>query len=165
MGANVQDSMVYDWLTRFHKIDPMEFSPIAGRLTTELKPRNCVIRYFFEERYFSKNLYQSLDGEGATWIDRMDNEVVQLFGNQPYLYVANNGRKSAIVAKSPNVKKIPVICHGLNQYRNYTNIYFSAALNRTPKHLKILRGWVFPMSQFVMLVHMRQSINPSCEQP
>ena len=30
-------------------------------------------------------------------------------------------------------------CHGLNRYDGFHNIYFSAALNREPRHLKMLK--------------------------
>ena len=46
-----------------------------------------------------------------------------------------------------NVKKISVHSHGLNEYRDYKSMYFSAALNRTPKHLKVLKHLGFDMEQ------------------
>ena len=138
MGANVQDSMLYDWLTRFHAMEPHEFQEIAQGLQTDLSTRNCQIHYFFEDRAFSKSLYHSSDNDGKTWIDRMDHEALRCFGDDSFLYVANNDRKENAIDDRTNVKRISPICHGVNAYRRYTNIYFSAALNRNPKHLKVL---------------------------
>ena len=37
-------------------------------------------------------------------------------------------------------------CHGLNRYDGFHNIYFSAALNREPRHLRMLKALGFDLA-------------------
>ena len=46
----------------------------------------------------------------------------------------------------PGARRINVQSHGLNCYDGYHNIYFSAALNREPGHLGILRDLGFDLA-------------------
>ena len=75
----------------------------------------------------------------------MDREAAALFDGKPFLYVTNNDRKSQVLEQAPGAKKMEVLSHGLNCYDGYHNIYFSAALNREPRHLGMLRNsWLRP---------------------
>ena len=78
--------------------------------------------------------------DGGTVLDNMDALAVEAFGEEPFLYVSNNDRNSEILIDASNGKKISVISHGLNNLQGHHNIYFSAALNRHPKHLAMLRS-------------------------
>jgi hypothetical protein len=73
----------------------------------------------------------------------MDKAAVSCFGNEEFLYVTNNDRKSPILEAAPNGRRISVCSHGLNCYDRYHNIYFSAALNRQPQHFKLLENLGF----------------------
>ena len=64
-----------------------------------------------------------------------------------FLFVANNDRKSTVLDGLPNAARIPVLSHGSKEYRNYTSIYYSAATNRNPKHLRMLQNLGFSMDQ------------------
>jgi hypothetical protein len=76
----------------------------------------------------------------------MDRKAVALFDGKPFLYVTNNDRKSQVLEQAPGAKKMEVLSHGLNCYDGYHNIYFSAALNREPRHLALLRDLGFDLS-------------------
>jgi hypothetical protein len=146
LGANVEDSLLFHWLKRFHGLRMGPHDEITSRLRTDIKPMSCEISYFFENRNFSKYLYNSTVTGSVTFIDLMDENVANKFGNEPFLYVSNKDRKSKL-DEMLNVKKISVHSHGLNDYRDYKAMYFSAALNRTPKHLKVLKHLGFDMEQ------------------
>ena len=73
----------------------------------------------------------------------MDQIVLDLFGDDGFLFVANNDRKSTVLDGLPNAARIPVLSHGSKEYRNYTSIYYSAATNRNPKHLRMLQNLGF----------------------
>ena len=68
----------------------------------------------------------------------MDKAAVSCFGNEEFLYVTNNDRRSPILERASKGRRISVCSHGLNCYDRYHNIYFSAALNRQPQHFKML---------------------------
>ena len=51
-----------------------------------------------------------------------------------------------------------VLSHGLNCYDGYDNIYFSAALNREPRHLGMLRNLGFDLSYSMKPRPMRSFI-------
>ena len=68
----------------------------------------------------------------------MDHLAADALKDTNFLYVCNNDRKSPIVAGLDNCTKIPVICHGSNQFIDFDHIYLSPSLNRSPKHFKML---------------------------
>ena len=146
LGANIQDSLLFHWLKKFHLFRMGPHDEITSGLRTDIKPMSCEIGYFFENRNFSKYLYNAVATGSETFIDLMDKAVIEKFDNEPFLYVSNNDRESQL-DEMLNVKKISVYSHGLNEYRDYKSMYFSAALNRTPKHLKVLKHLGFDMEQ------------------
>jgi hypothetical protein len=109
-------------------------------------PRVIEIYYFLDARFFSKFKANQKGTDGSAIIDAMDREAAALLQGKPFLYVTNNDRKSQILEEIPGAKKIEVLSHGLNCYDGYHNIYFSAALNREPRHLGILRDLGFDLS-------------------
>src|SRR5271166_3143240 len=55
LGANFQDSLLFDWFTRNNKVTFTEFSPISNKLQcAETSKRNIKIGYLLEEQFFSK---------------------------------------------------------------------------------------------------------------
>ena len=108
-------------------------------------PRVIEIYYFLDARFFSKFKANQKGADGSAIIDAMDRKAAALFDGKPFLYVANNGRKSQVLEQAPGAKKMEVLSHGLNCYDGYHNIYFSAALNREPRHLGILRDLGFDL--------------------
>jgi hypothetical protein len=109
-------------------------------------PRLIEIYYFLDARFFSKFKANQKGADGSAIIDAMDRKAVALFAGEPFLYVTNNDRKSPTLEQAPGAKKLEVLSHGLNCYDGYHNIYFSAALNREPRHLALLRNLGFDLS-------------------
>ncbi len=105
------------------------------------------ISYLIPEMNASKYAYNKSDEAGALLLDRMDKFAVEAFGDERFLYVANNDRKSPIIDDLSNVKRISVVSHGLNKFDDYTNIYFSPALNRESKHFEMLQSLGFDSDQ------------------
>ena len=145
LGANVEDSLVYDWLTRFHDCKFVEHEQIKSGLRkfpNDIGSR-LKISYFIPQRHSSKTLYKHASSNGKNLVDEMDRLALETFGSNPFLYVSNKDRKSSALDGHDTATPIPVISNGLNKYGSYSNIYFSAALNRQPKHFKILRSLGF----------------------
>jgi hypothetical protein len=107
--------------------------------------REIRVFYFLDARFFSKFKANDKGSDGSAIIDAMDREAVALFDGKPFLYVTNNGRKSQVLEQAAGAQKMEVLSHGLNCYDGYHNIYFSAALNREPRHLGILRNLGFDL--------------------
>ena len=129
LGANVGDSLVYHWLTRFHGYQFMEHGEIAGQLRRFPKHTGSRLKisYFIPKLHASKTLYKKMATTGDNLLDEMDRLALENFDSEPFLYVANDKRKS-MLDDHPTATKIPVVSHGLNRYENFSNIYFSAAL-------------------------------------
>ena len=79
---------------------------------------------------------------GGNLLDEMDRMAMENFVSEPFLYVHNIKRKS-MLDDHPTATKLPVVSHGLNRYENFSNIYFSAALNREPRHFTMLESLGF----------------------
>jgi hypothetical protein len=92
LGANVADSLVYHWLTRFHGYHFVEHGAIASQLRAF--PKNTgsrlKISYFIPRRHASKTLYKKMATTGDNLLDEMDRLALENFGSEPFLYVAND---------------------------------------------------------------------------
>ena len=144
LGANVADSLVYHWLTRFHGYRFVEHRAIASQLRAFAKNTGARLKisYFIPRRHASKTLYKTMATTGDNLLDEMDRLALGNFGSEPFLYVHNLKRKS-VIDECATATKLPVVSHGLNRYENFSNIYFSAALNREPRHFTMLESLGF----------------------
>ena len=107
--------------------------------------REIRVFYFLDGRFFSKYKANQKGSDGRVIVDAMDREAAALFDGQSFLYVTNNDRKSPTLEEASGAKKMEVLSHGLNCYEGYDNIYFSAALNREPRHLALLKDLGFDL--------------------
>ena len=139
LGANVADSLVYHWLTRFHGYRFVEHGAIASQLRPFPKGTGSRLKisYFIPRLHASKTLYKKMATTGDNLLDEMDRIAMENFDSEPFLYVHNIKRKS-VLDECATATKIPVVSHGLNRYEKFSNIYFSAALNREPRHFTML---------------------------
>ena len=141
LGANVEDSLLYHWFQQ----QGVRFEPETA-ISGKLRPspgkwgERLHISYFVQGRNFSKYLAKQETTKGGFLVDQMDAMAVEELAGEPFLYVSNNDRESEILANAPNGKKISVVSNGLNTLQGYHNIYFSAALNRQPKHFAMLKA-------------------------
>lgn len=141
LGANLKESLLYSWFSG-QGVQFIEERGISSRLRqfpADLGER-LRISYFIPGRNISKALSRKEANGGGNLIDRMDELAVKEFGAGKFIYMANNDRDSQIVANAPNVTQAPVVSNGLNFLRHHHNIYFSASLNREPKHFAMLRS-------------------------
>ena len=138
LGANIEDSLLYRWLGTRHDFRFETFQPIAEKLRPAPNiGKRLIISYSISGRNATKTLYRKTDANGVSLVDRMDLISAAAFGDEPFLSVPNNNRKSHIDGLR-NARKIPVVSHGLNGYADYHNICISAALNREPRHFAML---------------------------
>jgi len=139
LGANVADSMLYHWFAGLGVRFIEEKGIVSGlrQVPADLGER-LRISYFVPGKHFSKSLSRTEANGGGILSDKMDELALKEFGEEPFIYIANNGRKSEIVDNAPNMIRAPVVSNGLNTLQHINNIYFSAALNREPKHFRML---------------------------
>lgn len=142
LGANIEDSLLYHWLFKYHDTEFKRNSQIYQNLRfTEHPPETgerLRINYLLKGRGFSKYLAgKELGEDGRTWMDGLDKAALDYIGDREFLYAINNDYTGKLRGHSNGIQ-IPVISHGLNEYMNHNLIYFPVALNRAPRHLSML---------------------------
>ncbi len=138
LGANFENSLLYHWFQKQYGTRFQEFNEISQHLRpVETASRAIEICYFIEGSYFSKSMGKKCFGQQGTLVEIMDKAAVEFFGDEKFLYIANNDRESASLSAAKG-RRISAYSHGLNFFDGYHNIYFSAALNRSPQHFKLL---------------------------
>ena len=140
IGANIEDSLLYHWFRDWHGVEFVENDEISRRLRKmpETIGDRLRVSYFIPgNRFASKYLFNQEAVEGVSNFEKMNRLAVAEFKGEPFLYVPNNGAKSAI-EDEPNCTRLPVVCHGLNRFSGYHNVYCPIALNREPLHLHLL---------------------------
>jgi hypothetical protein len=76
-----------------------------------------------------------------TYGEKLAQMAIKVLGKD-YLYITNNDFDDQRLADSGGTKA-KVISHGSNDYDNFHKFYFSAALNKTPSHTRILNALGF----------------------
>lgn len=174
LGANIEDSLLFKSLPRFFNCQFVPHEEINSSLSaTPPVGGNLKIRFLLEGRLSSKTTFnQQIEGDKSI-IDQMDEVAIREFGNDKYLYVPNTDRTS-VIDGLPNARRISSCCRGVNSYQDYSKIYFSAALNRSPAHCGMLRNLGFTHDELVRSTAgeaayqamMRTSLrNPSSHEP
>ena len=140
LGANIKGSMLEHWFEFRHSCKLKEHEGITNRLRPKFDiSERLHIKYLLEGVQGSKYLFNKTLPEGGTVHDAMDKVVLKEFDSNPILYVKNNDRVSVFDGLE-NATKLPVVSNGLNAYQDFTNIYISAALNRSPEHIGMLNN-------------------------
>jgi len=141
LAANINDSLLYHWFTKYHQIqfEPHQAITKNLRFETHTGLSDLVdIRYFIDRQDYSKYLRDRVvDGQEVTIGEQMDKLAVSHFDGKDFLVVTNKKYNSPLLQHS-NIETLPVKAHGLNSYQNYSNIYLNMALNSTPQHGKLL---------------------------
>ncbi|MFK5880500.1 MAG: DEAD/DEAH box helicase family protein [Flavobacteriaceae bacterium] len=144
LGANIANSMLVDWFERHHKIKKRElqFSLLPK---TDLSNR-VRISYYFEKTQWSKYFRDKTSpSDELCYGEKMYNCFADKLRNEEFLLVDNNDNTSEL-DELESVKRISVFSKGMNKYQKYTKIVCIPALNRTPKHLKMLEELGFDMN-------------------
>jgi hypothetical protein len=138
LGANFDESMLYKYWTEFCDIEFSEHQ-LQGQLRlNKHKNGNLLnITYLQEYSYSKKQGGKKLDN-GLTIREDAIQKALNHFKNDKVLCVVNKDDKKLIPEAWTDC---PVVSHGLNSYQDYTQMYFGAALNRTPKHIKMLEEY------------------------
>ena len=139
LGANIGKSMVHDWLSRYHRYQFVEEADIAQNLRPlpDNLGQRLEIRHFGFDKLFSKWQRDKPSEDGGSVLSKMEEQVIAEFGQEPFLFTLNNDRDDKRLLEAGGTR-IPAIAHGLNEFQAYRNVFFGAALNREPKHNRML---------------------------
>jgi hypothetical protein len=142
LGANIERSMLYYWLTRWG-VTFVEHEDIVKRLRYRAYPAEIAdrvqISYCLDKRAFSKTWRDALAEDGRRNIESIEELVLQELGDERFLLVCNNDYDGRLLS-SPNCQRLPTVAHGLNAFQDHTTIVFLAALHRTPQHNRLLKA-------------------------
>jgi hypothetical protein len=148
LGANVEGTMLYDWLKRFHG---QHFIP-EPEIEAQLRPwpdhlgQRLEIKHFGFSKPFSKWQANKLTSNNAsTTFNEMEKMTIADFDGRPFLFALNKDRDPHALINAGGTQ-IPAIAHGLNEYQHLTNVFFGAALNREPQHYRMLMELGFSAS-------------------
>lgn len=135
MGANFEQSLLFKYWHEYKNVEFHVCSHISKNLRyNQYKNGHRLTLVYLQEEPWSKySRDKSIDG--ITREEHYANLVNKMMAGKDFLFMANNDSK---YKESINGRQIPVISHGLNDFAACDNIYFSPALNRQPKHLKML---------------------------
>jgi len=139
MGANIEHSLLFSWLKLRHNVRFTKGGYFQERLrfTQHELGSRVALKYFLEDNPYSKYFKNKTIADGRKAIELMDDAALEFFGDRRFLYIENNGDNSPL-QQAKQAEKVPVMCHGLNMYDEFTGIYLSAALNRAPKHCQMM---------------------------
>src|SRR5262249_20318828 len=100
------------------------------------------IQHFGFRKLFSKWQGKKSIEDGARVLSKMRDHSVAVFDGQPFLFTLNNDVDDKGL-EAVGGTRIPAVAHGLNDYQSYMNVFFGAALNREPKHNRMLQDLGF----------------------
>jgi len=151
MGANAEDSLLFDWFKKFHGVKFTDYLPITNKLkhlAHDSQTGNRVkIQYFFDDRNFSKYTRNKTMSDNSTVGQEMDVLAAKIFENDDFLYVVNNDYTPDF---SGNGTQLPVKSHGMNNHQHYNNIYFNLALNYAPVQASLMSNLGFTSDELLI---------------
>jgi hypothetical protein len=135
-GAHFTQSMLYGYFTTKHNVNFEVFEPIQKHLRYQQHTNKTINIMYQQTHNASKRSRDYVTSSGITSGEYMEADINKYMSDKgDFLFVVNND----YVSKTKiNGKQIPVISHGINSYSSYTNIAFTASLNRKPIHTKML---------------------------
>lgn len=144
LGANIEQSMMYLWLSKNYGMSFEKDSEIYPMLRRGPALGSRVrILYCIHGKKWSKTLGKKTDDNGLSVYSAIEQAVIDTFGNAPFLLVVNNGYQGQLSSLT-NAERIPVDTKGINCYKKHDKIAILPALNRAPKHMAMLRELGIP---------------------
>lgn len=140
LGANFENSMLAKYWKEYHHITFEPAEEVYSRLRYEQHDigERLSIRYIQDDSWskYQRDLEPHADCDFKSYGNAIDDYVENvIFKESRYVYVANTDYENTNLK---NAERMPVISHGLNSYQDHTNVYYSPAINRQPKHMQML---------------------------
>jgi hypothetical protein len=121
----------------------VDFQPdeliVADATTHDRRLGDRIRIHSIGERAWSKTTRAKISSDPTTAIAAFAPAIKELFGDEPFLWAANNDVGAAFPRREfPQAIRIPNVSHGLNDYREVTKIAFLSALNNKPAHFSFM---------------------------
>ena len=138
MGANLESSLLHEGWRDYFDVKFEINEEITRKLRYKKHSNGHLVNItYLQERAISKHQLQK---DGNELRDMHFISASNYFTSDKVLCIVNN---SDVDEAPTEWEKCPVVSHGLNTYQEYTNVYFGAALNRTPMHTSMLMSFGF----------------------
>ena len=139
MGANFENSLLYQYWSVFCDVKFIPFEPITKHLcyTTYNNGSRLTIRYLQEKNWSKHSARQQVGGKEK--LDYFAELVDNFMGDHKFIYMTNKDDLRTF----NHGTSAPVISHGINHFDQIDHIYFSPALNNHPKHSQMLNDLGF----------------------
>lgn len=149
LGANLENTIMYEYYSRYYDIDFVEHEEIKKGLKFSAhycsentrSARKIDYYYYFEKESFSKNLRdKEVPGKNCKVIELIEQAILKepVFSESKTLLIENNNYGGLLDEKKEIFNRGEVINYGLNAYQHLNSFVFLAALNREPKHSQML---------------------------
>lgn len=139
-GALFKDSLLYKlWSNKNVRMVPVP-APLNASLRYAQHQNGSLVTFFYaSDESWSKSLrdkWIEQEGHRTKFIDDVVAATIDLFGDEPFLWMGNNDLKDPF--PQSGAKRLPNSPHGLNNYQVYHNVVILSALNLVPAHYKFL---------------------------
>jgi hypothetical protein len=143
MGAMLKESVMFHWWQNWgveFEQHPVIYQQARKRLPAHLNGDHLTIRYLFDVPW-SKSFRDQpvmINGGAVDKFDYVKDKMREVFGDEPFLWVANKDVPDARMEEFPSAIRLSNSPHGLNQYQDVHNVVFLSALNPTPAHFSFM---------------------------
>lgn len=142
LAADFRKSLIYNRLAQCG-VTPRLNEEFASNLRYTTYPeavgQRTRILYCLEDRSYSLNIQDRPTADGGTVKEEVDKVIINVVGGSSFLLVKNKDDNGSL-ATHKNAVVIESIPSGLNCYAEHITLVFSAALNRPPKHISMLKA-------------------------
>ena len=135
MGANFKHSMLFNVWERVYACEFTKSNVANVREIVEEETGRRATIHFLMDEHFSKSKRNLITPEVSSTIF---NELVD---GKDHIWLANNDVKDSQYTIK-NGKRLPIVSHGINSWKDHTTVVHIAALNDKPFHLAFLMEYV-----------------------
>ncbi len=135
MGANFKESLLYKvWSREGVTFAPSRWTKHLPSLHTRMLGSRVSIHYVMDRKWSKR--FQETDNP----MPQIAPHIEELFGSEPYIYTVNNFAKKKSTDLFSRGQHVPPKSHGFNEFMDYHNAAFLAALNVDPQHSAFLKS-------------------------
>lgn len=132
LSAFFEKTITYKILKKFD----ISFKKMSLSKNNKHNNSRLVTIHYFTERNWSATLRKKVHSAGMTYEQMIAKKIEQILKNKSYIYNSNRNTRN-IFKKGTLVTSI----HGVNEYKEYSNMVFMPSLNATASTINILSSF------------------------